>query len=473
MRPKGQSLLHSSFYLFISLILGAVITSILGIILARILGPEAYGVFALALGVTALLIIPADLGLSQATATFLAAKQDDKKEAKGLVLKSLFLKSIGAGGISIALFLLSPLIADFYEEASLVWPLRLAAVALFGQTMFALFRLLLITTGRGSRVLSLVAGEGAVEATSSVVLVVLFSTATAAMAGRMIGFLAGAILGIILFFSLLEKSRAKTTVSAKEIIRFAGVMLIIDAAYTAFTQIDILIIGALLDSAAVAQFEIPLRIATALSYPVYALAASIAPRSLEKTGRDLIQSSLILMTVFAAAIAGPAFFAIGDIIPFALGEAYSPAREVFIALIPYLLIIGPATLLVLSANYLSIAGKRIWATVGVFIASAALSIILIEKMGTVGAAISLNITFIIYGLSHFVIIEKRLKLDKSKISQAIFKYGSLGLILFILLFLLSSNIFILYPAALLGSLAILFVAKDEIKHVVYLLRQGV
>ena len=44
----------------------------LTIVLVRVLGPEDYGVFALALSVASLVFLPADFGISQSTARFVA-----------------------------------------------------------------------------------------------------------------------------------------------------------------------------------------------------------------------------------------------------------------------------------------------------------------------------------------------------------------------------------------------------------------
>ena len=55
----------------------------LTIVLVRVLGPEDYGVFALALSVASLVFLPADFGISQSTARFVAEHRGEREPGRG------------------------------------------------------------------------------------------------------------------------------------------------------------------------------------------------------------------------------------------------------------------------------------------------------------------------------------------------------------------------------------------------------
>src|SRR5262245_17051 len=87
-------------------VIGAVFTAALTIFLVRELGSDGYGVFALATGIGAIVVILADLGISQATARFLAESQDDPETVRHLVGEAFLLKVVVALVVSGLLALL-------------------------------------------------------------------------------------------------------------------------------------------------------------------------------------------------------------------------------------------------------------------------------------------------------------------------------------------------------------------------------
>jgi len=53
----------------------SVFAAVLTIFLARYLGPERFGVFSLAVGIAAVLVLPGDAGISSAAARFIAERR--------------------------------------------------------------------------------------------------------------------------------------------------------------------------------------------------------------------------------------------------------------------------------------------------------------------------------------------------------------------------------------------------------------
>src|SRR5204862_408010 len=70
----ADSIVRNAVFAGASKLSGAAFTAVLMIFLVRYLGPEEYGVFALALGVGGLMTVPADLGISVSVALFLVAR---------------------------------------------------------------------------------------------------------------------------------------------------------------------------------------------------------------------------------------------------------------------------------------------------------------------------------------------------------------------------------------------------------------
>lgn len=85
----------------------------IGLVLARLLGPQIIGLLALVMVFSGFAGIFTDVGLSSALV--------QKKEITDAHLDSVFLVNVGASlAISVVFFFAAPLIADFYDEPSLV-----------------------------------------------------------------------------------------------------------------------------------------------------------------------------------------------------------------------------------------------------------------------------------------------------------------------------------------------------------------
>src|SRR3954466_3295957 len=149
----------------------AAFTAALTVYLVRALGPDDYGVFALALGVGTALTIVADLGITPSAARFIAERVPDTGAVRRIVTNAATLKISALVPLSVALALGAGPIANAYGNSDLEAPLRLMAIALAGQSMFALYREAFVAIGRLSMTWRVVLMESAVETAASVALV--------------------------------------------------------------------------------------------------------------------------------------------------------------------------------------------------------------------------------------------------------------------------------------------------------------
>ena len=100
---------------------------------------------------------------------------------------------------------------------------------------------------------------------------------TGAAFGRAIGYAFGALFAFVLIARAVNRHalslRGSPSGRIRDIARYAGALLIIDAVFAVITQIDILLIGAILGTTAVGVFQAPSKLITFLHYPGLALSA--------------------------------------------------------------------------------------------------------------------------------------------------------------------------------------------------------
>lgn len=395
-------------------------TAILTIFLARRLGPQAYGVFAVAVGLGTVLVLPADAGLSSSVARFLAERVGERSAIGALLADALRLKLAIALVVCAALFALAGPIAHAYKIAGLAWPIRGIALAVFGQTLFMLYAGAFVALGRLGLQLRMMVGESAVEFGSSLALVLLGAGATGAAFGRAAGYLFGLLIGLVLAVRFVGRSALPSRLRsghgfARQIAGYARALFIVDSAFTLFEQIDVLLIGAYLGAAPAGLFQAPLRLATFLHYGGVAGGSAVAPR-LARTGaappdaKAFMQAMRWLLLIQAAMMAPVVLWA-SPLLHLVLGGSYGESAEVLQALAPYIFLSGIAPLVSLGVNYLGEAPLRIPIAVAAIAANLLIDVILIPRIGIVAGAIGSDVGYAIYVPAHLWICRDRLSVD--------------------------------------------------------------
>lgn len=402
-----------------SQLVSAGLTGVLTIFLARRLGPAEYGVLAVAVGLGAVLVLPADAGLSSSVARFLAEHVEDRSAVATLLADALRLKLIVASIVCVVLFVLAGSIAAAYGIAGLAWPIRAIAIAVFGQTLFMLYAGSFVALGRLSLQLRMMVGESTIEFGASVVFVLLGAGATGAAFGRAAGYLLGATIGLLLAVRLLGRrslpSRLRTGHGfARRIARYARALVIVDSAFTLFEQLDVLLIGGYLGASAAGLFQAPLRLATFLHYGGLAGGSAVAPR-LARTASRAPDTSAFLHTMrwlflLQAAMMAPVILWSAPILHLLLGSSYGESAEVLQLLAPYIFLSGIAPLVSLGVNYLGEASLRIPIAVAAIVANLIIDVLLIPRIGVIAGAIGSDVGYAIYVPAHLWICRDRLGL---------------------------------------------------------------
>jgi O-antigen/teichoic acid export membrane protein len=396
----------------------AAFTACLIVILARRLGSHDYGLFSLALGIAALVLLPSDVGVSNSVARYVAEHRGQPDRIQAVLADGLRLKLLGAVVVAALLAALAAPIASAYGIPALVWPLRGAALSLFAQSMM-MIGAVFTAIGRNDLQLRTAFIESSVELTASIGLVLAGAGATGAVFGRAIGYLCGAVAMIVLLSRTLGSGIMPRTVrlgaDAKRIARYAGVLLIIDGAYTAFTQVDVLVIGAYLGASSVGIFSAPLKLTVLLAYPGTAVAMGIAPRVVRsRAGEANVQafaSGIRFLLIVQAAITAVVVGWAGLMVKIGLGDAYRESASVLRALAPYIFMSGFGALVSMSANYLGQAPRRVPIAIGTVVINLVLDLLLVPRIGVVAGAIGTDVAFAIYAPAQLLLCQRALNLD--------------------------------------------------------------
>jgi O-antigen/teichoic acid export membrane protein len=196
---------------------------------------------------------------------------------------------------------------------------------------------------------------------------------------------------------------------------YAGAMLVVEGAFAVFSQLDVLVVGALLGTTAAGIYGAPLKLSALLHYPGLALGQAIAPRLARHPDHppDLpafyrgLRYLIILQTAIAVAIAVWA----RPIVDLVLGPGYGESAEVLRALAPFVFLQGLGPLVSTSVNYLGEARRRIPIVLGSVLLNLILLVALTDPLGVTGAAISVDVAYAVYVGAHLWICTRLLDLS--------------------------------------------------------------
>jgi O-antigen/teichoic acid export membrane protein len=396
----------------------AVLAATLVFVVTRLLGPEQFGLFALSLSIAGLAMLFSDLGVSSATARFVAERRGDQGAVGAIVADALRLKLVLAGGVSLAMFLLAGPIADAYNEPGLEDPLRWTALALLAQSLFMLFIAVVVALGRVSLQLVLFTGESVAETGLVVTLVALGGGAASAAGGRAFGFVAGAVIGGILVARLLGRSTRpalRRRAPGVSLAGYAGAIFLVDTGWAIFANIDLLLIGAYLTSADVGLFDAIVRLTVFFAMVGTAAATAIGPRIAQHATEAPALGALMLGmrgTVVLGAAGGALLLVWADpIVHVALGSGFEGAIPAMRAAAVWVFMAPLAPLASACVNYLGGAARRLPIVLAALAIDVVINILLLEEIGIVASSIATGAAYLVYAPAHVWLLKRDLDLD--------------------------------------------------------------
>ena len=379
-----------SIYSLAQQLVGFGASFLIGIVVARTLGPAGKGQLSLVMQVPGLLIVLLNLGISQANVRYVSQGELDPKAAVGNSI--VIATALGMIAAPIVYMLLEGPFAvarDVPHQAvvfaMLVLPLGLAAASITGVSI-GLGNLVLpfwyavassLTTLAGFGALSLF---GAANVTSVVALSV-----------------AGTVVGVaLMLFGMRRMSwpwRFDST-AARSVAQFSAKAYIGDITGFLHNRLDILILGWLAGSAAVGLYsvgvsfaELALYVPTALSTAVLAKAGRTdSDEGLEfvsRSTRSAVLLTLLTMALLAAAVPGMVWLL--------FGAAFIPSVLAFFVLLPGVLADGVTRIV---WNYQVGRGRIYWMlSLVMALLNVAAVVVLVPLFGFVGAAAASSLTY--------------------------------------------------------------------------------
>jgi len=440
---------------------GAAFTAVIVIVLSRQIGTHGYGIFSLALGIASLLLLPSDFGTSTSVARFVAEHRDQVSRVQAVVADGLRLKFVVALIVSVVLAALARPIALAYGIPAATWPLRAMSLALFANSMM-LMVVVFTAIGRIDLQLRTAFAESAVELIASVILVFAGTGATGAAFGRAIGYLVGAAATVLLLARALGPGILPRGVrfgaDVRRIAGYAGILLIVDGAYTAFTQIDVLIIGAYLSASAIGIFSAPIKLTVLLAYPGTAVAAGVAPRLARGLpgGPNVraFATGLRILLIVQAAITAFILAWAPLMVRVVLGPRYHESASVLRALAPYIFLSGFGALVSVSANYLGEARRRVPVAIVTVVVNLVVDLILVPRIGVIGGAWGTDAAFALYALAHLFICQRALDVDLRPTAVSFARTALAGVAMTGVLLLFGASLHRLWSTVLGGVLGV-------------------
>jgi O-antigen/teichoic acid export membrane protein len=407
-RPDQQadSIARNTLFAVAVKLTGIVFTGILTIFLVRYLRPREYGVFALALGVGAQMTVPSDLGISMSAARFAAELRGDARAVAQVVSDALRLKLVVGGLSSLGLIVLAGPIASAYGLPGLAWPLRILALAVFGQSLMLFWATIFEALGRISVYLRVVVAESAIEAGVSIAIVLLGTGASGAMAGRAAAYAFAAGFGLALITRTLGRSvrpRRAGHGHARRIAVYGSALALVDGAFTLFSTIDVLLIGAILSVSAVGLFQAAYTLAGLLLFIGAPVRSAVAPRlsrGADGPDHEALETALRYMVLVQGVVLAPLIVWAEPLIRIVLGTDYLGAVDTLRVLAPFALLATVSPVLAGSANYLGAAARRVPIAITTVVVDAAIDVALLHRIGIVAAAIATDVAYALYVGAH-------------------------------------------------------------------------
>jgi O-antigen/teichoic acid export membrane protein len=411
---------------FANQLASGVFTAGLTLYLVRALGASGYGVYALALSIAGLLALPAGFGIPMSVGRYLADHRNDAGQPRAILTLGLKLQVPLALVATAALFAAAGPVAQAYGNPHLEWPLRWAALALFGQTMFGFLSYASMSVRRVSIGLWMSIVESATETVASIALVIAGAGAAGATLGKAAGYCVASLAGLYLILRLLGGLRGRVTVrprvSARAVLGYAGATFIVDVGISALSQLDVLLVGALLTSAAVGSLSAVMRVLAVLSYLGLAVASGVAPRlSLGGGSPDTRAFSLSIryLLILQGVVIAPMVVWAQPIVNLLFGPGFEGAVKVMQVLSVAAFVSAPTALLSLSVTYLGEARRRVRIVLWTLLVGAVLIYVLIRTVGLVGAAIGDDLVEIAYTAANFWICTRLIDVDVARLGLCV------------------------------------------------------
>lgn len=366
---------------------------IIGIIIARALGPEGKGAYAFVLQVVAVLAVVLGLGLTTANVRFVANRQ---VSAKAATANSLWLAAAtGVFALGVCLLVLAgPLAPD---------PPYSLAMALTASALFV-FTVLFAWLGGVAAGLSglrprSVAGIVAVLAVLGGLIVLWLAGGLTPLRAVALGVAGQAIaVGAVL---IQERGRMlavrPSPGSLRRMVSYSARSYVVDLVGYLHLRLDILLLGWLVGAAGVGVYSVAVSFAEIARYVPIVIGAAMFARASQLSADEALRVSARISRLTAAIVLATAvlFAVLGPLlIPLLFGERFSDATAPLLVLLPGVVFMSVAEV---PGSYLFSRGVIYWKSAAVIVVlNVILNLIAVPRIGVLGAALASTVTYALF-----------------------------------------------------------------------------
>lgn len=362
---------------------------------ARVLGPESYGVYGVVLAVQSIAGIFLTLGVPISISRFVARHED---AAKNILKQAMRLQAVVALLVAVATLLAAPLVAHLLRDDALANLIRFSALVIFLQAFYMVFTQFFSGMHQFNKQALLTSFYAVIKLIGAISLIY-FIGVYGAFSGFALGGLAAAVLGW--WWSRHVGGMALSHLTARDLLSFAGTYVLILMGLQVVMSLDLFMVKAFLESDEQAGFynasstlaRIPYMLLQGIAFVLLpSVSALTKPGESHDKAAVFIRDTLrylIALIVPAVALAAATS---QSLITLFFSRQYLPAAPSLTILIIGL---GALAFFLLIANIVAGAGRAkvgLAVTVGMLVISAIAGRILIPEFGLMGAAWQTTIT---------------------------------------------------------------------------------
>jgi O-antigen/teichoic acid export membrane protein len=335
---------RSSFFLISGTAISTIILAISSIIIARLLGPDLYGLYTLALVAPQLLLLFIDLGIDQGILKFTASlrAKGEINHSISIIRHGLLIKVLTGTLMFIINYALADHFASFlFQRPELTFYIKIASTSILFQVLFTTASSAFIGLDK-TEYTALTTNINAIAKTIIQITLVLigFSIAGAIM-GHVIGYLAAAIISIAVLLLILHQkqnhtSNEKISDNFRTLIRY-GMPLYISVLLTGFIPIfQSVILAIFATDADIGNYKAATNFAVLITVVTVPISTALLPAfsKLESSTKEKIKTFFKLANKYTALLIVPITTAIiifsKEIVQIIYGSTYESA-PIFLA----------------------------------------------------------------------------------------------------------------------------------------------
>lgn len=380
-------------------LIGVAASGLLLVVLARLLTPSQYGLLYLTISICSIVVLVASFGLSRSAGRYVSTYDESDPAQVPYVVGYSLAFTAGALAVVLVVFLaLRGWLADWLEEPGLEPLLVLGAVYIAFYSAVEYCRRVF----QGFRRIAYSASIHLLNTVLKFVATILFVAAGLGAVGALAGYVVGLVVttvvgGVLLSRTLAAYPRADRVEPGlpRRIAEYSLPITLTSSGTVLIKQVDVLLIGLFLNSAAVGYYTVSKQIVQFAEKPANAFGFSIAPRYSEQVTRgndrhaaELYEEALRgVIVVYAPAAVGLIVVA-EPTIRYVFGPSYLEAVPVVQVFAVFLFVHAISHVTAGGLDYLGRARARAALKATIAVCNLLLNLLLIPWLGIIGAAIA-------------------------------------------------------------------------------------